>query len=181
MGKVWSPGCLMASGSKSSSKQDSLFQYRELTCDRLSMAALNRWLTKHALLNDQLRLKGKHNKLKVDIEHFQATALTYIPWGEGISGLPSGYTREEWEDIKEDPNVDEPLVVNNPQSSSDQVNAEAVDLQLPSSLGKAELECIRKAELIHHELWLWEGQAINALHQLCMTIGMKSVALQTSI
>ena len=92
MGKVWSPGCRMVSGSKSSSKRDSSFQYRELTCDRLSVAALDRRLTKHALLNDQLRLEGKRNKLKVDIEHFQATALRYIPRGEGVPGPSYGYT-----------------------------------------------------------------------------------------
>ena len=181
MGKVWSPGCLMVSGSKSSSKRDSSFQYRELTCARLSVAALDRRLTKHALLNDQLRLEGKRNKLKVDIEHFQATALRYIPRGEGVSGLSSGYTGEEWEDVEEDPDVDEPLAVNDPQSSSDQVNAEAIDLRLPSSLGKAELERIGKAELIDHELRLREGQANDALHRLRMTIGMKSVALRTSV
>ena len=89
MGKVWSPGCLMVSGSKSSSKRDCSFQYRELTCDRLSVAALDRRLTKHALLNDQLRLEGKRNKLKLDIQHFQATARDYIPRGQGVSSLSS--------------------------------------------------------------------------------------------
>ena len=145
------------------------------------MAALNRRLTKHALLNDQLRLEGKRNKLKLDIQHFQATARDYIPRGQGVSSLSSAYSGEEWEDVEEHPDVDEPLAVNNPESSSNQVNAEAVVLQLPSSLGKAELERIGKAELIDHELRLREGQANDALHRLRMTIGMKSVVLRTSV
>ena len=127
---------------------------------------LNRRLTKHALLNDQLRLEGKRNKLKLDIQHFQATTRDYIPRGQGVSSLSSAYSGEEWEDVEEHPDVDEPLAVNNPESSSNQVNAEAVVLQLPSSLGKAELERIGKAELIDHELRLREGQANDALHRL---------------
>ena len=135
---------------------------------------LNRRLTKHALLNDQLRLEGKRNKLKLDIQHFQATMRDYIPRGQGVSSLSSAYSGEEWEDVEEHPDVDEPLAVNNPESSSNQVNAEAVVLQLPSSLGKAELERIGKAELIDHELRLREGQANDALHRLRMTIIRKN-------
>ena len=65
------------------------------------MAALNRRLTKHALLNDQLRLEGKRNKLKLDIQHFQATARDYIPRGQGVASLSSAYSGEEWEDVGE--------------------------------------------------------------------------------
>lgn len=138
-------------------------------------------MTKHALLNDQLRLEGRRSKLKGDIERFQAAARGYLGHVQYPAGLQPAYTGDDWEDIEEDPDVNEPLARDDPPMQGNHVYPEKTNLSLPSSLGKAELERLGKVELIEQELMLREGQANDALHSLRITIGMKSVALRTSV
>ena len=97
------------------------------------------------------------------------------------AGLQPAYTGDDWEDIEEDPDVNEPLARDDPPMQGNHVYPEKTNLSLPSSLGKAELERLGKVELIEQELMLREGQANDALHSLRITIGMKSVALRTSV
>ena len=66
-------------------------------------------MTKHALLSDQLRLEGRRSKLKGDIERFQAAARGYLGHVQYPAGLQPAYTGDDWEDIEEDPDVNEPL------------------------------------------------------------------------
>ena len=71
-------------------------------------------MTKHALLNDQLRLEGRRSKLKGDIERFQAAARGYLGDVQYPAGLQPAYTGDDWEDIEEDPDVNEPLARDDP-------------------------------------------------------------------
>ena len=113
-------------------------------------------MTKHALLNDQLRLEGRRSKLKGDIERFQATARGYLGHVQYPAGLQPAYTGDDWEDIEEDPDVNEPLARDDPPMQGNHVDATARDGK-PNPLNEREA----KAELWGRGLPVQRGTALE--------------------
>lgn len=144
------------------------------------MAALDRRLTKHALLDDRLKLVAKRNTLQAAINKFQGKAATYLSEAEeDPPDLPRAYTGDDWEDYAEDIDLTGELLVLD--ELEDEIRPEDIALLLPSSLGAAEVERLEQGHIAQQELQLREGQVNDALHRIRMTIGMKSITLRTGV
>lgn len=162
---------------------------------RLALSAYARQLGKRPTVKQKLKLEERRSRLQTCIESFQSKAQIY----SGKEDTNKYYNDTEWDiddgpywdnyqDSDEEDGSEDGLPThsqNNPflvPSNAVDINVpEKIRLLLPSNIDNTAFTSIGLKQLAKKELSFREGQANDALHQIQIALGHKSLLFRTKI
>lgn len=135
---------------------------------------------RHPLVADRLALEERRQRLQKRIVTFESKAASYIPLvaepdGDGAS---EAYDGSEWDALEEDVNPLDEIYTGEIDSG---IQPESAIISLPSQLGYDVVVASGLEDIASEELSLRIGQANDALHQIRLAIGYKSVLFRTAV
>lgn len=147
---------------------------------RLGISHLKRKMGRHPLVADRLALEERRQRLQKRIAVFESKAASYIPMVADADGDGTGeaYDGAEWDDLEEDVNPLDEVYAGEIDSG---IQPESAVISLPSQLGYGVVVANGWEEIAAEELSLRVGQANDALHQIRLAIGYKSVLFRTAV
>ncbi|KAG1788809.1 hypothetical protein EV424DRAFT_1355962 [Suillus variegatus] len=131
-----------------------------------------RRLGRHPTESQWLDIARRRERLQGDIDRWLTHSLRFL--GDGIGDSDIQVMENELLMLEED-EVDE---------TADEFRLfepEKMVLPMPSTLGSAKCTELGAADLIQHELALWEGQANDALHNIRVHLADKAVIFCTTV